>query len=406
MTKRRGLLPAVAGLAIAGMTASVPGEAAETIRIGELNSYNRFPAFTEPYKKGWQLGFEEINAAGGVLGKQIEVISRDDGGTTGDAVRVAEELVVREKVAFIFGTFLSNIGLAVADFANQRKVLFIASEPLTDALTMAKGNRYTYRLRPNTYMQTGMLVDEAKDLGKTRWAIVAPNYEYGQSAAANFKRLAAEKIPGVEIVIEQFPALGKIDAGATVAAIEQANPDAIFSALFGGDLAKFVREGTTRGLFEGRTVLSLLTGEPEWLDPLKDEAPVGWIVTGYPWEQIDTPEHEAFVAAYRAAYDDYPRLGSILGYTLAYTIKAMLEKAGSTDTEAMLAAMEGLRIESSPAGPFYIRDLDNQATMGAWVGKLAVEGGRGKMVDWRYVDGEPYMFPAEEVRRVRPDLQN
>ncbi len=406
MTKRRGLLPAVAGLAIAGMTASVPGETAETIRIGELNSYNRFPAFTEPYKKGWQLGFEEINAAGGVLGKQIEVISRDDGGTTGDAVRVAEELVVREKVAFIFGTFLSNIGLAVADFANQRKVLFIASEPLTDALTMAKGNRYTYRLRPNTYMQTGMLVDEAKDLGKTRWAIVAPNYEYGQSAAANFKRLAAEKIPGVEIVIEQFPALGKIDAGATVAAIEQANPDAIFSALFGGDLAKFVREGTTRGLFEGRTVLSLLTGEPEWLDPLKDEAPVGWIVTGYPWEQIDTPEHEAFVAAYRAAYDDYPRLGSILGYTLAYTIKAMLEKAGSTDTEAMLAAMEGLRIESSPAGPFYIRDLDNQATMGAWVGKLAVEGGRGKMVDWRYVDGEPYMFPAEEVRRVRPDLQN
>ncbi len=406
MTKRRGLLLAAAGLVIAGATVTTPGDAAETIRIGELNSYNRFPAFTEPYKKGWQLGFEEINEAGGVLGKRIEVISRDDGGTTGDAVRVAEELVVREKVAFIFGTFLSNIGLAVADFANQRKVLFIASEPLTDALTMAKGNRYTYRLRPNTYMQTGMLVDEAAGLGKKRWAIVAPNYEYGQSAAANFKRIAAEKIPGVEIVIEQFPALGKIDAGATVTAIEQANPDAIFSALFGGDLAKFVREGTTRGLFEGRTVLSLLTGEPEWLDPLKDEAPEGWIVTGYPWEQIDTPEHKAFVEAYEAAYDDYPRLGSLLGYTLAYTIKAMLEKAGSTDTEAMLAAMEGLRIESSPAGPFYIRDLDNQATMGAWVGKLAVEGGRGKMVDWRFVDGEPYMFPADEVRRARPDLQN
>ncbi len=405
MITRRGVLVAfgiAAGLAATATTAV----ADETIRIGELNSYNRFPAFTEPYRKGWQLGIEEINAAGGALGRKLEVISRDDGGTTGDAVRVAEELVVREKVAFLFGTFLSNIGLAVADFANQHKTLFIAAEPLTDALTMAKGNPYTFRLRPNTYMQTGMLVDEAKDLGKKRWAIIAPNYEYGQSAAANFKRLAAEKMPGAEIVVEQYPALGKIDAGATVAAIEQANPDAIFSALFGGDLAKFVREGNTRGLFEGRTVLSLLTGEPEWLDPLKDEAPVGWIVTGYPWDQIDTPEHNAFLKAYQGKYGEPPRLGSLLGYTLAYTIRTMLEKAGSTDTDAMVKAMEGLRIEHSPVGSFHIRSLDNQSTMGTWVGKLAVENGHGKMVDWHYADGEPYMFPEEEVRRVRPDLAN
>lgn len=286
-----------------------PAHAADPIRIGELNSYGRFAAFTVPYRQGFQLALEEINAAGGVNGRKLEVISRDDGGTTGDAVRVAEELVTREKVSFIFGTFLSNVGLAVGDFANQRKVLFIAAEPLTDALTMNKGNRYTFRLRANTWMQVGMLVDAVKQTGARRWAIVAPNYEYGQSSAENFKALAAKAIPGFEVVAEQFPALGKIDAGATVAAIEQAKPDAIFNVLFGGDLAQFVREGATRGLFEGRTVASLLTGEPEWMLPLRDEVPQGWIVTGYPWEQIEDAPHKAFVAAYRAKFDDTPRLG-------------------------------------------------------------------------------------------------
>ena len=100
----------------------------------------------------------------------------------------------------------------------------------------------------------------------------------------------------------------------SVQAIDDAKPDAIFNVLFGADLAKFVREGNTRGTFKDRTVVSLLSGEPEYLDPLKDEAPVGWIVTGYPWNAINTPEHKAFVAAYQKRWNDYPRLGSIVGY--------------------------------------------------------------------------------------------
>src|SRR5215475_1884925 len=85
---------------------------AQTIRLGELNSYKTFPAFLEPYRRGMQLAQDEINAAGGVLGKRIEIVSRDDNGNPGDAVRVAEELLSREKVAFLVGTFPSNVGLA------------------------------------------------------------------------------------------------------------------------------------------------------------------------------------------------------------------------------------------------------------------------------------------------------
>src|SRR5712691_7963293 len=245
----------------------------QSIKIGELNSYKVFPAFLEPYKKGWELALEEINAAGGVMGRKLEVVSRDDGGTPGDAVRVAEELIARERAAVLMGTFASNVGLAVANLAKQRKVLFMAAEPLTDKMVWEDGNRYTFRLRPSTYMQVAMLVPEAAKLKKKRWAIVYPNYEYGQSATASFKKLLAQAQPGVEFIAEQASPLGKIDAGAVVQALADAKPDAIFSSLFAADLQKFVREGNTRGLFANRTVFNLLGGEPEYLDPLKDETP-------------------------------------------------------------------------------------------------------------------------------------
>ena len=372
------------------------------IKIGELNSYARQAAFTVPYRNGWQLALDEINGKGGVLGRKIEIVSREDGATTGDATRVADELVTREGAVLLFGSFLSNVGVAMADYANQKKIVYIAAEPLTDAITMAQGNRYTFRIRPNNTMQVGMLVDQAKASGAKRWAIVAPNYEYGQSAAQAFKRLIQERVPGAQIVVEQYPALGKIEAGATVSAIEQAKPDGIFNVLFGPDLTQFVREGNTRGLFEGATVLSLLTGEPEWLLPLKDEVPEGWTVTGYPWDQITEPKHKAFVDAYRAKYNDTPRLGSLLGYMVVYMIRDAIERAGSTETEAVIKALEDAKFDTV-IGPVTMRGIDNQSTMGAWVGKLVLKGAAGGMTDWSYKDGTSFMPTEAEVKAVRKD---
>ena len=263
------LKPFLLAASLAALVVATPAKAQDTIKIGEINSYKAQPAFLEPYKKGWELAVEEVNAAGGVLGKKIQVISRDDNGSPGDAVRVAEELVSREGVALIAGTFLSNTGLAVTDFAKQKKVFFLAAEPLTDKITWQNGNRYTFRLRPNTYMQAAMLVPEAAKLNKKKWVVVYPNYEYGQSAAATFKAMLKKLQPDVEFLPDQATPLGRIEAGAVVQAIADAKPDAIFNVLFGADLSKFVREGNTRGLFKDRPVVSLLTGEPEYIEPLQ-----------------------------------------------------------------------------------------------------------------------------------------
>jgi len=382
-----------------------PAFAQDTIKIGELNSYKSQPAFLDPYKKGMDLAIDEINGKGGVNGKKLELISRDDGATPGDAVRVAEELITRDGAQLIAGTFLSHIGLAVTNFAGQKKVFFLAAEPLTDKITWQNGNKYTYRLRATTYMQTAMLMPAATGFKKKRWALVYPNFEYGQSAAEAFKTLMKKAQPDVEFVTEQAPPLGKIDAGAVAQAIDDAKPDAIFNVLFGGDLAKFVREGNTRGVFKDRPVVSLLSGEPEYLDPLKDETPVGWIVTGYPWDKIKTAEHTAFVTGYQKKFNDYPRLGSIVGYVTIKSIAAGVAKAGSTDTEKLVEAFKGLKVDS-PFGPFEYRASDHQATMGAYVGKLALENGKGVMVDFKYVDGKDVLPPDDEVKKLRPAESN
>src|SRR6186713_796222 len=168
ITRSHLLRLAAAGAAVVCFAPSAMAQG--TIKIGEMNSYKSQPAFLDPYKKGWELAVEEINAKGGVLGRKIEVISRDDGANPGDAVRVAEELVTREGVNIIAGTFLSHIGLAVTNFAGQKKVFFLAAEPLTDKITWQNGNRYTFRLRATTYMQTAMLLPDALAAKTNRWA--------------------------------------------------------------------------------------------------------------------------------------------------------------------------------------------------------------------------------------------
>jgi branched-chain amino acid transport system substrate-binding protein len=390
------------GAAFALLAAGIGHSAlAQDIKIGEINSYSLLPSFTEPYRKGWQLAVEEINAAGGINGKKLVVVSKDDGGKPADAQTAANELVSSEGVAMLTGTFLSNIGLAVSDFANQKKVFFLAAEPLTDAVTWAKGNKYTFRLRPSNYMQAAMLVEAASKLPAKRWATIAPNYEYGQSAIAVFKKLMSEKRPDIQWVDEQWPPQGKIDAGPVVQAVAQANPEAILNVTFGPDLVKLVREGNTRGLFKGREVVSFLTGEPEYLDPLKDETPEGWIVTGYPWYSIKTPEHDAFLKAYQAKYNDYPRLGSIVGYQTIKAAAAIIVKAGSTDTDKMIAAAEGISMPS-PFGEITFRKIDHQSTLGAFVGKTAQKDGKGVMVDASYKKGSDYLPGDAEVEKLRP----
>jgi len=402
MMKRNTFLKGLLGsLAFGSLSLGTALYASDAIVVGEINHYKRMAAFAGPYKQGIELGLEEINAAGGVNGRPLEFIFRDDQGEPGEAVKIAEELMTREGAVMLTGTILSNVGLAISSFAAEKGYVYLASEPLADGLVWGSGNAYTFRLRASTYMQAAMLAEAAAKTDAVKYATIAPNYAYGKDAVAAFKSALTALRPDVEFVAEQWPGVLKIDAGAEVQALERAKPDAIYNVTFGADLAKLVREGTDRGLFEGRNVYGLLSGEPEYLDPLGDEAPEGWVVTGYPWYDLKDGAAGDFVKAYQAKYDDYPRIGSLVGYMTAQSIAAALSRAGSTESEAIRAAFEGLKL-STPMGEIEYRQIDNQSTAGAYVGKTTVRDGKGVMVDWEYKDGADYLPSDDVVRSLRP----
>lgn len=400
--KRRTSLVAILGAAAMAL-APVPGLAQDgPIRIGEINHFKRMAAFAEPYRKGLALAVEQINEGGGVLGRPLEVIYRDDQAEPGEAIRIAEELMTREGTVMLTGAILSNVGLALSSLAANRGYVYLASEPLADALVWEKGNDWTFRLRTSTYMQAAMLAEEAAKTDAVRYATIAPNYAYGKDAVAAFKETLTALKPEVEFIAEQWPALFNIDAAAEVQALERAKPDAIYNVTFAGDLGKFMREGNMRGLFEGREVFGLLSGEPEYLDPVGAEASEGWIVTGFPWYDFDEGPKGDFVRAYEARWNDYPRNGSIVGYNTGLSIAAAIERAGSTEPEALRKAFIGLTLDT-PVGEITYREIDHQSTMGAFVGTTALRDGKGVMVDWEYRDGADYLPADDVVRKLRPE---
>ena len=379
----------------------LPAKAAEAIRIGEINSQGRQSLSGQAYRNGLALALEQINEAGGVHGRPLQLVVRDDDGDADQAARNARELVSKEHVEVLTGTMLSDVALAVAREAARGKTVLVVGDALSDAITLDKGNRFTFRVRPSTYMQAAMLAEQAARLPGRRWAVVAPNYEYGQSAVASFKMLLKQARPDVEFVSDQWPALGKIKADDVARAIRQSRPDGIFNATFGDDLQKFVQAGNRLQLFNGVQVVSLASAGAQSLDPSQSEAIRDWLAVGYPWDQINTPEHQRFLEAYLKKFSERPQLSSVLGYSTMMAIAAGLKKSEGNDGEALVEALRGLRW-SSPLGELSFRALDQQASMGAFVGLVSQKEGRSTMREWRYLDGNAYLPPATYVRSRRP----
>jgi branched-chain amino acid transport system substrate-binding protein len=362
-------VPALVGL-LGGLILSGGALAAEPpIRIGEINTYSGVPAgFTLPYRQAIEMAVDEVNSAGGLLGRKVEVLFRDDKGNPADAIRHAQELVRAEQVDLLAGTFLSNIGLAVSDFARQQKVL----------------------------------LDRAAKLPYRKWAVIGPNYEYGRRAWETFWERMQQLTSGLTVVGEHWPALGKIEPGGYITALLAEKPEAVYVSLFGSDWIAFAREGMKRGLFQNRYFVGILLGEPEYMDPLGQDVPQGMLVTGYPWYDVRTPAHQEFVQRFARRTGHHPVQGSLVGYITFLAIFDAIRKAGSTDTEKLVSALEGLQVQT-PIGPITFRPGDHQSTMGAWVGRTMFDPQRGTgiMVNWEYVPGESVLPPETEVRKMR-----
>ena len=375
------------------------------IRIGEINSYKLRPDLLGPYRNGWQLAQDEINSQGGVLGRKLQVLWRDDDGTDIGAVAAAKLLADQDQVSLFFGGLTSEAGQALADYAGMNKAFYLATLPMSPRITWEQGNAYTYRLVPSGWMQMAAMVPRAFGLRKRRWAMVYPDDIYGRSTAAIFRDMITHFQSRTSIVSDQRVGPGKFDAGALVRQLQQDKPDAIFTLLTGPDLARFVHEGKAAGLLQDMSVVAPLAGEPEALQAMGADAAAGWLVSGYPCVPANAAEDmQRFEQDYQTRYGAAPGAASALGYIALRFIAEGLRKAGGTDPQAVAAAFSGLKL-GTPYGPVQFRPLDHQSTLGVCLAVTAEQDGHIVAQPTGYLDGVRLQPPDMDVHKLRGKQQ-
>jgi branched-chain amino acid transport system substrate-binding protein len=331
--------------------------------------------FGEPALKGAQMYVDELNAKGGVLGRKIELVSRDTKGNADEAVRVSRELILKENVDFLVGTLTSAEGPAVSVVAKENKVVFIAPIPQTMQLTAPdKLHPYVFRVATTTDITGRSAAEVVAKWGVKRVATISPDYAFGHDVTKAFVEHLKKVLPGVEIVDQQWPKLGEQDYTPFLTAQMAKKPEAVFSSIWGGHFVTMVKQAKPLGYFEAVKNNVMAVGEagsPETTRTMGKEYPVGIWGNSYDafyWEG-GSPAHKAYTARL-AKYlkDEHPSSWAIQGYIGVQFLAEAVRKAGSTDSDKVSRALRGLAVDT-PVGRLVIREKDHQANRGTLFGK-------------------------------------
>jgi branched-chain amino acid transport system substrate-binding protein len=352
-------------------------DAQKAIKVGMPMPLSGPPAlFGEPATKGAQMFVDEINAKGGVLGRKLELITRDSKGDANEAVRQARELILKDNVDFLVGTLTSAEGPAVSVVAKENKIVFIAPIPKTDQLTAAdKLHPYVFRVAANTTMEGRSAAEIVAKWPVTKVATISFDYAYGQDVTRSFVEHLKKIKPSVQIVDQQWPKLGEQDYNPFINAQMAKKPEAIFSSIWGGFFVTYSKQAKALGMFDVVKYNFIGVGEagsPETTKSMGEDYPVG--IWGNSYDAFywgETAAHKDYVARLsKYLKDEYPSSWAIQGYIGLQFLTEAIKKANSTESDKVSKALLGLTVET-PIGPQTIREKDHQANRGQLYGKTA-----------------------------------
>ena len=349
-----GLLPAAAA-------------AQSTIKIGyPMPLSGPASVYGVPITKGAELAVQEINSNGGVLGRKLELLTRDSKASADEAVRLARELIIKNGVDFLSGTLTSAEAPAVSTIAKENKIVFVAPTAKTIQLVApANLHPYIFRLASNTDIdgRTGAsIIAKMKDV--KRVATIAPDYAYGRDAVAAFVEYIKKARPDIEIVDQQWPKLGQADFTPFITAQMGKKPDAVFCDVFGGDFVTLAKQAAPLGYFKAINNRLVDGGEVGTTDAalaLGKDYPYGIWSDAYDpviWPENEPAAHKAYIEHLKAfTKQEYASGWAIMGYASILALKAGIEKANSTKSADVAKAMLGLTfdtpIQETGAGEFW-----------------------------------------------------
>ena len=380
------------------------GFAADTIKVGFVDTYTG-PAttFTNDVLDGFKMAAEKINAKGGVLGKKITYVTRDDKFKPDIGLTMAKELILKEDVDLLVGTINSATALAVSDLCRKEKIPFIVTFSKSDKITGEKGHRYVFGMNENTEM-AGRAT--AKVLAKKKFVkywIAGDDYEYGHAIANGVFNHLKTLNPKVQLLGQSWWKVGETDFTPYITQILAAKPDFVIVATGGGGMVNFQKAAQSTGFnkkvpFYQHTAIELST-----LSPQGQNAPEGVYGTAnYLFYNPATKENKAFVEEFRKAYNRYPKSGALYGYMTAQFIAKSFEKAGKVDREKFIDAMEGMTLPS-PVGSMEMRACDHQVTLPMYFGvtKKSAQYDFLTASDVVSVPGKDYMPSCAEIAKAR-----
>jgi branched-chain amino acid transport system substrate-binding protein len=365
-----------------GMLASSAALAEDTIKIGfPIPLSGPTSVYGVPILKGAEMAVADINAKGGVLGRKLELISRDSKANADEAVRLARELIIKDNADFLIGTLTSAEAPAVSTIAKENKIVFIAPSAKTSALTAPENlHPYIFRFASNTTTegQAGAIImSKWKDIKTV--ATIAPDYAYGRDAIAAFVAELKRLRPDIQIVDQQWPKLGEPDFTAFITAQMSKRPDAVYCDLFGGDFITFAKQATPLGYFKAihdRLADGGEVGAVDAAQPLGDNYPVGIWSDAYDpviWPgQHEPAAHKTFVLEMQKALNSkYGSGWAIQGYSSVLALVAGIEKAGSTNSDKVSKALVNLTFDT-PAGKRSF-NANHDADTGEFWGQMVKE---------------------------------
>jgi branched-chain amino acid transport system substrate-binding protein len=392
-----GLIPGI--LLFPGFVA-----AENTIKIGMIDTYTGPPSvYCNDVRDGFKLALDEINAKGGVLGKKLELVTRDDKFKVDLGLSAAKELVMREKVDLLAGTTNSAVSLAVSDLAKREKIPFVVTFGKSAAITGAKGNRYVFSMNENTGMAGRAAAIALAKRPYVKYWIAGDDYEYGHSIAQETWNQLKKIKPEVQLMGESWWKVGEPDFTPYMTSILGARPDAVIIAAGGASCVPFLKAAKATGFNQRVPFIAHMAIDLSTLKPLGMNAPEGVLGTvPYLFYYPEVKENKEFVDKYKKVFDRLPTAGSFSGYIAGLFIGKAFEKAGAVDHEKFIDALAGSSLDS-PAGKLTVREFDHQVMLPMFVGVTKSAPGYDFLIagDIETIPADQVITPLEEVKKAR-----
>lgn len=395
---------ALTGLAAAVFLFSGTLQAENPIKIGMIDTYTGPPSvYCNDVRDGFKLALDEINAKGGVLGRQVVFITRDDKFKVDLGLSAAKELIMREQVDILAGTTNSAVSLAVSDLAKKERIPLVVTFGKSAAITGSKGHRYVFSMNENTAMIGRAAALTLVKRPYVKYWIAGDDYEFGHAMAqeiwSNLKKLK----PEVQLLGESWWKIGEPDFTPYITSILSAKPDAVIVAAGGASCVPFLKAAKTTGFNERVPFLVHMATELSTLKPLGMNAPEGVLGTSpYFFYYPQVPANKAFADNYKQVFGRYPTAGAFCGYVAGHFIAQAFAKAGAVDREKFVDALAGLTIDS-PVGKVTVRDFDHQIMLPMFVGVTKADPAYDFLIAGQIetIPADQVMMSVDDVKKAR-----